>query len=390
MQVDPAESLMREVGAQLRRRRLERGEELDDVAKSLRIKPSYLVEIEQGDLTALPGRPYALGFLRSYADYLGFDGDDLVDRIKAAVADLTDRTRLRIRMPQPENRLPKAPAVVISLAVVVGVYAGWSYINRSTRMAVDPVAEVPDDLRERAEASARNPHVEAPVAGAVAPGPEGVELSARPSSPAATAPPGASAAAAAPGVAPHAGPTGQASDGRAPSGDRDVLAVQPAAGLGAAEPGRAGAPGGEGTGSAPSAEAAVVPAPAAAGVGAEASEGTRSAMEVLALLDPSAGGPQGPQVYERSNEDARVILRAREAAWIQVSSPSGDYAFTRTLQPGEAVLVPNRPDLELWTGNAGGLEIIVDGAPIAALAPGGAVRRHVSLDPERLRAAEER
>ena len=144
MQVDPAESLMREVGAQLRRRRLERGEELDDVAKSLRIKPSYLVEIEQGDLTALPGRPYALGFLRSYADYLGFDGDDLVDRIKAAVADLTDRTRLRIRMPQPENRLPKAPAVVISLAVVVGVYAGWSYINRSSRMAVDPVAEVPD------------------------------------------------------------------------------------------------------------------------------------------------------------------------------------------------------------------------------------------------------
>ena len=99
MQVDPAESLMREVGAQLRRRRLERGEDLDDVAKSLRIKPSYLVEIEQGDLTAMPGRPYALGFLRSYADYLGFDGDDLVDRIKAAVADLTDRTRLRIRMP---------------------------------------------------------------------------------------------------------------------------------------------------------------------------------------------------------------------------------------------------------------------------------------------------
>jgi cytoskeletal protein RodZ len=340
MQVDPAESLMREVGAQLRQRRLERGEDLDDVAKSLRIKPSYLVEIEQGDLTALPGRPYALGFLRSYADYLGFDGDDLVDRIKAAVADLTDRTRLQIRMPLPENRLPKAPAVVISLAVVVGVYAGWSYINRSSRMAVDPVAEVPNDLRERAiEASSRNPDVEAPVAGAAAPSPEGVEVSERPSSPAATAPAGASAAAPTPGVAPHSGRPGQATDGLAPSGDRDVLAVQPAAGLGAAEPGRAAAPGGEGTGSAPSAEAAVVPAPAAAGGGPEASEGTRSAIEVLALLDPSAGGPQGPQVFERVNTDARVILRARQAAWIQVSSPSGDYAFTRTLQPGEALLV---------------------------------------------------
>ena len=217
MQVDPAESLMREVGAQLRQRRLERGEDLDDVAKSLRIKPSYLLGIEQGDLTALPGRPYALGFLRSYADYLGFDGDDLVDRIKAAVADLTDRTRLRIRMPLPENRLPKAPVVVISLAVVVGVYAGWSYINRSSRMAVDTVAEVPNDLRERAiEASPRNPDVEAPVAGAAAPGRVGgrrrirtaVELGRNGAGGSQRCGPGAGRS-----VAPHAGPPGQATDG---------------------------------------------------------------------------------------------------------------------------------------------------------------------------------
>jgi cytoskeleton protein RodZ len=114
-------------------------------------------------------------------------------------------------------------------------------------------------------------------------------------------------------------------------------------------------------------------------------------MEVLAAVDPAVGDPQGPQVYERANADARVILRAREPAWIQVSSPAGDYTFTRTLQPGEALLVPNRPDLELWTGNAGGLEIIVDGTPVAALGGVGAVRRRVSLDPERLRpaAAEE-
>jgi hypothetical protein len=46
VRVDPAESLMREVGAQLRQRRLERGEDLDDIAKSLRIKPSYLFGIE--------------------------------------------------------------------------------------------------------------------------------------------------------------------------------------------------------------------------------------------------------------------------------------------------------------------------------------------------------
>jgi cytoskeleton protein RodZ len=388
VRVDPAESLMREVGAQLRQRRLERGEDLDDVARSLRIKPSYLFGIEQGDLSALPGRPYALGFLRSYADYLGFDGDDLVGRIKATVADLTDRTRLRIRMPLPENRLPKTPVVVISLAVVVGVYAGWTYINHSSRMAVDTVAEVPSDLRDRTiEASSRNPDEEAPVAGVTTGGlaSDGVAAAEAPSTAAATEP---AAAGAAPPT-PLAGPRRQAAEELALSGHRDALAVQPAAGFGAAEPDRTEAPSPERTEPASSAGAALDQASSAGGA-ADASAGERTAMEVLAALDPAVGSPQGPRVYERANADARVILRAREPAWIQVSSPAGDYTFTRTLQPGEALLVPNRPDLELWTGNAGGLEVIVDGAAVVVLAGGGAVRRHVSLDPERLRAAADR
>jgi cytoskeleton protein RodZ len=391
VRVDPAESLMREVGAQLRQRRLERGEDLDDVARSLRIKPGYLFGIEQGDLSALPGRPYALGFLRSYADYLGFDGDDLVGKIKAAVADLTDRTRLRIRMPMPENRLPKTPVVVISLAVVVGVYAGWSYINHGSRMAVDTVAEVPDDLRARTiAASSRNSDGEAPVADVTTGGlaSDAVAAAEAPSTSAATAPAAASAAVQAPDapLAPHGGAAGQAAAGLAPSGDRDALAVQPGAGLAAGEPDRTAALGGERTAPEPAAGAARDQGPSAGSdPGAAARE--RSAMEVLAAVDPAVGGPQGPQVYERANADARVILRAREPAWVQVSSTAGDYTFTRTLQPGEAFLVPNRPDLELWTGNAGGLEVIVDGAPVAVLAGGRAVRRHVSLDPERLLAA---
>jgi cytoskeleton protein RodZ len=105
---------------------------------------------------------------------------------------------------------------------------------------------------------------------------------------------------------------------------------------------------------------------------------------VAAIL--KAAGTGGARVWEPANADARVILRAREPVWIQVASRSGDYNFSRTLEPGEAVLVPNRPDLELWTGNAAGLELIVDGAPVSL--PGGRlVRRNVSLDPERLPAA---
>ncbi|MDH3771243.1 MAG: helix-turn-helix domain-containing protein, partial [Nitrospirota bacterium] len=125
---DPAQELMREVGSQLRRVRLERGEELEDVAEVLRIKPVYLFGIEEGDLSVVPGRAYALGFLRSYAEYLGFDGNDLVAHIKSAVARLRDQGRLSVPTPLTEGGMPKTPIVVLALAMVAGVYVGWTYL----------------------------------------------------------------------------------------------------------------------------------------------------------------------------------------------------------------------------------------------------------------------
>ena len=58
--------------------------------------------------------------------------------------------------------------------------------------------------------------------------------------------------------------------------------------------------------------------------------------------------------------------------------------MTRLLRRGESYDVPARPGLTLLTGNAGGLEITVDGKAIPALGPVGAVRRHVALDAEKL------
>jgi cytoskeleton protein RodZ len=349
---------MREVGAQLRQARLERGEDLNDVAQQLRIKSSYLFGLEQGDLSAMPGRPYALGFLRSYADHLGFDGEDLITRIKSSVENLTDGTSLRIRAPMPENGLPKTPILVISLAVVAGIYVGWSYLNRSSRMVVETVAEVPSDLRARTIEAMPRDSGEAPAAADSAV--EGTDSAAVPETASGVDPSGAAGAtqdSAAPAAAsttdgepseavaaPEAGPS--QAQGMSPG----ALAVQPAAG------------------------AAAISGP---------NPVVGSARDSPSLTDPTVGGPDA-QVNGPINAAARVILRARERAWIQVSSRAGDYVFTRTLEAGEAFVVPNRSDLELWTGNAGGLEVLVDGTSVPALAGGGAVRRHVSLDPDRL------
>jgi cytoskeletal protein RodZ len=383
---DPAESLMRELGAQLRQERLQRGEDLDDVAQHLRIKSGYLFALEQGDLSAMPGRAYALGFLRSYADYLGFDGEDLISRIKSTVDNLTDQTRLRVRTPAPETRLPKTPIVVISLAVIAGIYAGWAYLNRTSRVMVETVAEVPDDLRpgsvqalpevaeERSPAADPSPDVRTPDGAAVNVTPT-ADLEPAPALPAAPGDPATprpstepSAATPAPLAVPEAGPAAAPPGSVARVAPAETLAVQPTSGSVPA-PAQTGP------------QVNVQPAPTAGAAAAPAD----AAGDTLVLADPSADEAQ-THADENALAEQRVILRAREQAWIQISSPAGDYALTRTLEPGEVVTVPNRADLELWTGNAGGLDIIVDGTPVPVLADAGSgsVRRHVSLDPERL------
>ena len=77
----------------------------------------------------------------------------------------------------------------------------------------------------------------------------------------------------------------------------------------------------------------------------------------------------------------------RLASWIQISDSAGRPVVTRTMAAGEVLDVPAQPGLTLFTGNAGGLEIVVDGRPLPPLGAVGAVRRGIQLDPASLRVA---
>lgn len=61
--------------------------------------------------------------------------------------------------------------------------------------------------------------------------------------------------------------------------------------------------------------------------------------------------------------------------------------LARLLKAGDVYVIPARPGLELLTGNAGGLVVMIDGEVAPPLGKDGAVRRGVALDPEALRMA---
>ncbi len=440
---EPSDALVREVGALLRRTRLDRGEEFEDVAEYLRIRPTYLYGLEQGDLSVIPGRTYALGFLRSYAQYLGFDGDDLIAQIRSSVADLTGGAHLHGRTPLSESRLPKVPILVVSLAALAGVYAGWAYMDNRSQTETELVDEVPEDLREqvrttppevaRSQAAAiealDTDGLQADVGAVLEPEagrPDEADVVASPPSGSVQASAEASSAESGPSaMTPVIGATDPArtrQDGAAASvadggDDRPEAEPMQAAAIPAAtaatDPPRTApdlatsAPSQSETAASGAPEQADDPiGPVAAIVQpqqgsarttpADLSQATsdqgaatfaeRSAEDVLAGLEPVAGADTTPTIYRTGAAEAgpRIILRARGSAWVHVSSTNNDYLWVKTLQPGDAFVVPDRSDLVLWTGNAGGIEVIVDGAPLPPLGPEARVVRDVSLQPRAL------
>ncbi len=95
-----------------------------------------------------------------------------------------------------------------------------------------------------------------------------------------------------------------------------------------------------------------------------------------------------PRVFGQGNVGSRISVRAVQESWVQVTGVDNELLLTRILRPGDVYHVPDRPGLVLMTGNAGGIEIIVDGAVAPPLGPVAAVRRGVALDARKLLAGE--
>jgi cytoskeletal protein RodZ len=66
-----------QIGPILEKRRLEKGLSLKEVEQATKIRTRYLEGLEREDPTVLPDPVYARGFLKTYANFLGLDGERL-------------------------------------------------------------------------------------------------------------------------------------------------------------------------------------------------------------------------------------------------------------------------------------------------------------------------
>ncbi|MBR7158369.1 MAG: helix-turn-helix domain-containing protein [Alphaproteobacteria bacterium] len=89
------------------------------------------------------------------------------------------------------------------------------------------------------------------------------------------------------------------------------------------------------------------------------------------------------KTYGAEDDTSRVVIIANSETWLQVSKDNS-ILISRVLTAGDKYNVPQEEGLLLRTGNAGGLDIYVDGTKIAPIGPKGTIRSGILLDADAL------
>jgi cytoskeleton protein RodZ len=134
------------IGAELRQVRERAGWKLDEVAAALRIRQPYLEAIEQGDLQALPGPAYEIGFIRTYAQALGLDGDEILRRFRAEGAGSTTKPELSFLAPVPDRAVPTGAIVLVGVVILLMGYGFWFLHTEKERRLAAAIPAVPAQL----------------------------------------------------------------------------------------------------------------------------------------------------------------------------------------------------------------------------------------------------
>ncbi len=85
-------------------------------------------------------------------------------------------------------------------------------------------------------------------------------------------------------------------------------------------------------------------------------------------------------------EDSQIVLKAVGNVWLEIRDSSKKTVFSRVLSAGEEYWIPkDQTGLTMTLGNAGGLQIMIDGQVLPFLGKTGQVIRKVALDIEKLK-----
>ena len=117
------------IGDSLREARNRRGLSAADVQKGIRIRERYLTALEEEHWDMLPGEAYTKGFLRTYAEFLGLNGNLYIDEYNARIAHRDEEPPLvpeSLAAPhRARNGVLRALVGILVLGALVAAVVAW-------------------------------------------------------------------------------------------------------------------------------------------------------------------------------------------------------------------------------------------------------------------------
>jgi cytoskeleton protein RodZ len=337
----PAEN----VGQELQKARQQKGKELKDISRVLKIRMDYLAAIEEGKFERLPDSAHTLGFVRSYAGHLGLNAKDIAGRMKEEMTlargfldgsagidplpqseyapqqdgpqtgNCADNPRPAVDfLPEPERESRLAGRLIAGAMLIALIYSVYSLSGFPRHMALKTVDPVPVRVATLTDVTQQ------------------------------------------------------------PSVERAPEIAQPPASVPPLETAQSATP-------VPPPEPALPSATKLPPTQPVAVPGER-APRVIAPL------PRGRQ-YGSANKTSRILLRMHRATRVTVEGDRKRIFIDRILEAGDSYRVPNMAGLRLTAQDAGAVEFVLDGSSMGFAGKDGAAAG-LALNPQTIIARRRR
>jgi cytoskeletal protein RodZ len=107
---------------------------LESVAVDLNLSSYIIKDLETGHLNRMPGQPYMLGFMRTYASYLGLDGIEMVQNVRIVKASMFEEETV-LKVPFQQSHLPSKSVLWGSVCALILIIIGYSASKANSQLS---------------------------------------------------------------------------------------------------------------------------------------------------------------------------------------------------------------------------------------------------------------
>jgi len=119
-------------GEALQEARHKSKQSLSQISSLLRIRHDYLKAIENGTPDDIPGTTYAIGFIKSYSNYLGIDPENYINSLKTKVQNPELKNSNVFPSPAPEGKIPSVMVIFTTILITVGIVLIWNNLQKTS------------------------------------------------------------------------------------------------------------------------------------------------------------------------------------------------------------------------------------------------------------------